>query len=248
MISIVIPIYQQAEMTQECLNALYANTDNFELILVDNGSIPPFNATTNSSNVFCIRNETNLGFPVAVNQGINAAKGDVIVLLNNDCVCAQGWSERLLAHLDSYSIVGPCTNFSAGLQRVTIPVYQDEQEFNIQAEKWAVAHKGESVEVNWIIGFCMAFRKSLWEEIGPFDQSLWPCSGEEIIFCMEARKRGLKVGICRDTYLHHHGSCTFGDLEKSGQLVYMDICNRNDKHIAELYGKDWNHQSVERSE
>jgi GT2 family glycosyltransferase len=253
MISIIIPCMDQHSMTADCLDAIRVNTQDYEIILVDNGSTPPFASGVEYAvgyagpKVSIIRNETNLGFPVAVNQGIKAAKGDVIILLNNDVICVRGWAERLLAHLDSYSIVGPLTNYAAGLQRVTIPVYQDEKELNIQAGKWAEDHNGESQEVNWIIGFCMAFKKSLWEEIGPFDESLWPCSGEEIIFCLEARKRGYKVGICKDIYIHHFGGQTFAAMQDAKQLNYMDTCYRNDRHIVALHGEGCLNQLIERS-
>lgn len=245
MISIVIPVFNQRDITQNCIDALHSCTDDYEMVIIDNGSTPPLSLLDLPGRlVSIIRNETNLGFPIAVNQGIKAAKGDVIVLLNNDVICTQGWQERLLAYLDSYSIVGPVTNFAAGMQAVTIPVYQDEQELNIQAAKWTEAHKGESQEVNWVIGFCMAFKKSLWAEIGPFDESLWPCSGEELSFCLEARKRGHKVGIAKDVYIHHAGSQTFNDLVNAGQVNYDQICKRNERHVAEKYGEFWDRQEI----
>ena len=247
MISIVVPVYNNLSMTADCLKAIRANTKDYEIIVVDNGSDPefPWGSTDDPA---IIRNETNLGFPVAVNQGIKAAKGDVIVLLNNDVICAQGWSERLLAHLDSYSIVGPCTNYCAGMQQVTIPVYQDEQEFNVQAEKWAETHKGKSAEVNWVIGFCMAFKKSLFDEIGPFDESIWPCSGEEVDFCMKAKATGKKIGIARDVYVHHEGSQTFRAMEKAGLVDYQESCNKNDRHLEKKWGKGVFVQSIEKPE
>lgn len=241
MISIIVPVFNQHSMTHDCLAAVHANTNDFELVIVDNGSDPEFIPKGPAT---VIRNVKNEGFPRAVNQGIRAAKGEVIVLLNNDVVCVQGWAQRLLAHLDSYSIVGPVSNYCAGLQQVTIPVYQDERELNLQANKWAEDHKGESKEVNWIIGFCMAFKKSLWEELGPFDESLWPCSGEELDFCLRAREAGHKVGITKDVYVHHEGSQTFRAMEKAGQVNYQEICNRNEANVRERHGKFWGRQAI----
>lgn len=246
MISIVIPVFNQHEATKACLQSIIANTEDCQIVLVDNGSKPAAIFPEHfqlGSNVY-IRNEENKGFPVAINQGLAAATGDTVILLNDDCIVTQGWAKRLLAHLDSYSIVGPVTNYCAGLQQVSIPVYQDEQELNIQAEKWAVTHTGESQEVNWIIGFCMAFKKSLWEELGPFDESLWPCSGEELDFCLNARKTGYKVGIAKDVYVHHEGSQTFKDLVNAKQINYKEICDRNDAHIRDKHGESWDQQKV----
>lgn len=243
MISIIIPIYQQSEMTDACLDAIAnAGGQDYELILVDNGSIPPYQADHINSTL--IRNEINLGFPVAVNQGIKAAKGDIIVLLNNDVIVTENWFERLEWHLLKYDIVGPMTNYASGMQAVTIPVYHDEKELNQRAIEFQVANAFQAQEVNWVIGFCMAFKKSLYDELGEFDESLWPCSGEEIDFCLSARKAGHKVGIAKDVYVHHFGSQTFNELEKAGQLKYDEICTRNDKHITERHGEFWGNQKI----
>ena len=249
MISIVIPVYNNLEITKACERSIYANTleDSYEVIVIDNGSNPPF-ANPLWKNFCYIRNEENLGFPKAINQGIRLSSGDTIIILNNDCIVTPGSLRRLEAWLDNYSIIGPLTNYSAGLQQVLIPIYNDENELNIQSDKWHNLHTGESKEVNWIIGFCMAFKKSLWDKIGPFDESLWPCSGEEIIFCLRARELGLKVGISYDTFIHHHGSCTFRDLEKSGKVNYEELCIRNDKHILSMFDIELiKNQLVERS-
>ncbi len=247
MLSIIIPIFNQHDMSAECINTIREHTQDFELVIIDNGSVPAFKPPfTGFSETTLIRNEKNKGFPVAVNQGIRAAKGDKIIILNNDVFVTQGWAEKLTAALDEFSIVGPVSNYCAGMQQVQIGTYENLDELNKEAEEWAGEYEGVAEEVNWIIGFCMAFKKSLYDEIGPFDESLWPCSGEEIDFCLRARAAGHKIGIVYDVYVHHEGSQTFNDMEKAGQLDYMEIINRNDKHLIEKWGPDFfKQQSVE---
>lgn len=248
MFSIIVPAYNQQEMTHECLTAVLENTKDCEIILVDNGSTPPYqlkrNYTVNGLTI--IRNEANKGFPAAVNQGIREAKGDIIILLNNDVIVTPGWAARLSQHLDEYSIVGPVTNYCAGMQKITIPLYANIDELNKESAYLSQETEGKAEEVNFVIGFCMAFKKSLFDEIGEFDESLWPCSGEEIDFCLRARKGGHKVGIAHDVYVHHEGSKTFGDMEKAGQVNYAELCKRNDAHLAKKWGGDvWKQQSID---
>jgi GT2 family glycosyltransferase len=248
MISIVIPIYNKHEMSTECINTIRECTQgDYELIIIDNGSEPPFKPPfTGHNETTLIRNLSNLGFPVAVNQGIRAAAGDVIVLLNNDVFVTPGWLDKLTSWLDEFSIVAPVTNYCAGLQRVTIGSYENLNELNEEAGAWAEGNDGYAEEVNFVIGFCMAFKKSLIDEIGYFDESLWPCSGEEIDFCLRAREAGHKIGIAVDVYVHHEGSQTFNEMQKAGQLDYMAICVRNDKHLAKRWGADfWERQAIE---
>lgn len=241
MISIIIPAYNQHELTEQCLDAVCAHTADFELILVDNGSAPRFSDTGADTT---IRNEANLGFPVAVNQGIAAARGEIIILLNNDVIVTPDWSKHLITALEQYDIVAPMTNYCAGLQRTTLPVYTSADELACVAMDHTQKHHGETQEVNWIIGFCMAFRRSLYAGIGPFDESLWPCSGEEIDFCLRARAAGNKVGIVRDVYVHHFGSQTFRDMQTAGQINYNQIVDRNNNYLAEKWGESWVRQSI----
>lgn len=246
MLSIIIPVFNQHEMTGDCILALRETTGDYEIILVDNGSNPPFKLPyTGFAETTLIRNEENQGFPAAVNQGIQAAKGDVIVLLNNDVILTPGWVDRLLADLDTFSIVGPVTNYCAGKQRVTVGTYENRDELAKAAEAWAESEGDQVEEVRWVIGFCMAFPKTLVDQIGPFDESLWPCCGEEIDFCLRARAAGHRIGIVRGCYVHHEGSVTFRAIE--AEHPYQDIIVRNEKHLEAKWGKEWHRQALDAS-
>jgi len=246
MLSIVIPVFNQESMTIECITAIRETTQDCEIIIIDNGSDPAFKAPfTGFIECRVIRNEENKGFPVAINQGIREAKGDIIILLNNDVVVTPGWADKLTAALNDFSIVGPATNYCAGLQKQQIASYQSKEALNQAAAEWAEDCGDEIQEVNFVIGFCMAFRKPLFDEIGPFDESLWPCSGEEIDFCLRARAAGHMIGIVTGCYVHHEGSATFNDMEKAGTVKYDEICKRNDAHLAERWGADfWDKQEI----
>jgi GT2 family glycosyltransferase len=267
MISVIVPVFNEYDMTLDCIEAIRENTQDCEIIIIDNGSDPAFKAPfTGFIDISVIRNEKNEGFPVAVNQGIRAAKGDIVILLNNDVTVTPGWAERLIKPLsrpviettqpgDEYvsyeydgdapfSIVGPIANYSAGMQRVEVEDYGNKDELCEASKNWAEEHDGEIQEVNYVIGFCMAFRKTLFDELGEFDESLWPCSGEEIDFCFRARQKGHKVGIVVDCYVHHEGSKTFKGMHDAGTVDYVDICKRNDAHLAEKWGDYWNNQAV----
>ena len=127
MVSIVIPVFNEIEMTVDCFAAIRANTEDFEVVFVDNGSVPRLAwSDIPDSRVSFIRNEENLGFPTAVNQGIKAATGDTIVILNNDVIVTPGWMETLQGRLsDGLAMVGPVTNQISGPQQVLIDSYDD---------------------------------------------------------------------------------------------------------------------------
>lgn len=270
LISIIVPVWNQHKMTEECLDAIVRCTrSEYELIVVDNGSSPPIKllgkhwleATSfgdlhktyvgkqNARPAKVIRNEENLGFPAAVNQGVLASAGEVVALLNNDVIVTPGWDKAIVGHLDKYSIVGPTTNFSSGLQRIGIPVYSTAEEMEKNAGEWTSRRAGKAQEVKWVIGFLFAFRRSLYEEIGKFDESLWPNSGEEIDFCYRARKAGHRVGIAHDVYVHHHGSVTFEAMEREGIINYEEVIKASNNLLKEKYGdKAWKQEISETKE
>ena len=239
--SIIIPAYDNHEMTADCLESVAECTiGGYEVILVDNGSNPRYQQN-GDVRLKVIRNGSNFGFPVAINQGIEEANGEIIILLNNDCIVTPGWNVNMDRIID-YDILGPATNYCAGIQQQTINMYNNKEELYSRAiEHHECAKSLPVLDVNWIIGFCMMFRKSLWEELGPFDESLWPCSGEELDFCLRAKSAGYRIGVVQDTYIHHYGSQTF---RKMG-VDYNDICIRNETHVAKKWGSDfWNNQLV----
>ncbi len=226
MMDIIILAHDQHEMTADCLEAVRQNTmAPHRIVLVDNGSVPPYEGAT-------IRNERNLGYPVAVNAAIRQTTGDVICLLNNDVYVTPGWDRRLLEGLEQFDIVGPMTSYAAGVQLTTVGHYENLDGLNARALEYAEENRGRTKEVNWVTGFCFMFKRSLWNEIGEFDESMWPCNGEEIDFCMRARKAGKRIGIIQDVYVHHDGSKTFTSMN----LEYDAIVERNDKYLASKWG------------
>lgn len=239
-LSIIIPVCNEHEWTRECVLAIERHTPHCEIVLVDNGSSPPAADVIPAITGRHLRNEVNLGFPVAVNQGVRAALGDVICLLNNDCIVTPGWSERLMQLLDEFAIVGPMTSFAAGVQLTGAPVYYDTEDLDRVAAEWMKGRAGRKLCVNWITGFCFMFRRGLYDELGKFDESIWPCSGEEIDFCLRARAAGHRVGIAQDVYVHHEGSQTFRSQINE---EYKAIIERNNKHLAERWQMDiWQNQ------
>lgn len=247
MLSICIPCYNKHELTLDCITAIREHTQDCEIIIVDNGSTPPIQQPyTGFIETTVIRNEENLGFPKAINQGIKAAKGDVIVLLNNDVFVTPGCLNRMANYLSMYNIdiIGPCTNFCAGIQNVQLPCYDNINQLNTEAGYFYEENRETFTNVNWVIGFCMMFKKTLYDELGEFDESLWPCSGEEIDFCFRAKEKGYYIAIANDTYVHHEGSQTFKEMGYVGKK-YDELCVRNDAHLAKKWGVDfWKNQVV----
>jgi glycosyltransferase involved in cell wall biosynthesis/2-polyprenyl-3-methyl-5-hydroxy-6-metoxy-1,4-benzoquinol methylase len=100
--SIVILTHNQWAYTARCLESVRFFTDEpYELIVVDNGSTDGTpDRLGEMSDVQLIANAENCGFPAGVNQGIAAANGRQVLLLNNDVVVTTGWLRRMLEAMD----------------------------------------------------------------------------------------------------------------------------------------------------
>ncbi len=106
LVSIVIPIYGQKAMTEDCLRSLFATEAGcpFEVILVDNGSDGETAAMLDSwaarrPEIKLVRNWENLNFALGCNLGFAASRAATIVFLNNDTLVTPDWLRPLAAAL-----------------------------------------------------------------------------------------------------------------------------------------------------
>lgn len=96
--SIIIPCFNELAFTRPCLAALYRYTrPPWELVVIDNGSRDGTSVylagvqDVSAVPTTIISNPENRGFAAACNQGLTAARGKYLVLLNNDAVVTDGW-------------------------------------------------------------------------------------------------------------------------------------------------------------
>lgn len=103
-VSVVVPVYNNAEHLQTCLAALERQTyrsDRYEVIVVDNGSDPSCNiaAIAATFNHVVITEELTSGSYIARNKGIAIATGEIIAFTDSDCIPTPTWLEKGVNHL-----------------------------------------------------------------------------------------------------------------------------------------------------
>jgi glycosyltransferase involved in cell wall biosynthesis len=101
--SITVPCRNQLSFTQQCLAALKDHTrPAWELIVIDNGSndgTAGYLAGVRDMAAMpgtVVTNTRNVGFPAAINQGLRLARGEYLVLMNNDVVVTDAWLDQLI--------------------------------------------------------------------------------------------------------------------------------------------------------
>lgn len=228
MISIIIPVKDNFELTQVCLDSIMKYTTvEHELIIIDDGSFEKAeNVLTHPAiikeNVIFIRNEKSVGWCKAINQGIFVSRGEYLVFSNNDTVVTPRWDERMLARFKSdpeLGVLAPTSNKVDGMQ-------------SIDHNNGCLYHTVDSV----IFFFVMISRACL-DKVGGLDESFGLGGQDDADFCIRARKEGFKVGISRDVFIYHYGSATFrkefnNDIEKSKEFAKSRMNILTKKHGA----------------
>ena len=232
LVSIIVLTFNQLEQTQLCLKSIERYTPQpYELILVNNGSTDGTldylrKYADDHGNVCIIANKENLGFAAGNNQGLGLANGNYLLLLNNDTVVTEGWLGRMLSVFERYlevGIVGPVSNYVSGPQQVKGASYQNLEKMHHFAKQWSVEHKGQTIEFQRVVGFCLLAKREVIDRIGGLDERFGSGNFEDDDFCLRAAAAGYKARIALDAFIHHTGSQTF----KGAGINYQQILERN---------------------
>jgi GT2 family glycosyltransferase/cytochrome c-type biogenesis protein CcmH/NrfG len=232
--SIVILTFNQIEYTRKCVASIRKHTpEPHEIIFVDNGSTDGTGAwlkrlVAANRNYRLVENGANLGFAAGNNCGISKARGDFVLLLNNDTVVTAGWLRRLIeaAQQDErIGLVGPRSNNVPGPQRVESIDYNPETLEGLEifscrmAERW----RGRSMSFWRVVGFCMLIKRKVIERIGGLDPLFAVGNFEDDDYCLRAHLSGFGALIAEDCFVHHFGAQTF----KGNGLDHAATMERN---------------------
>ncbi|GBF33467.1 glycosyl transferase family 2 [Desulfocucumis palustris] len=213
--SIIILTYNELYYTRKCIESIRIYTGvPYELVLVDNGSgdgTAEFLSSLQGAKV--ILNSSNLGFAAGCNQGLAAAAGENILLLNNDTVVTPNWLGNMLGCLDSRNdigLVGPCSNYVGSGNQVEVSygsireMIEFARRFNLpDPSKWR-QHSSY-----WLSGFCLLGKKWLFDLVGPFDQRFKTGSWEDVDYSVRVTAAGYKLFVAGDVFIHHYGNRSF---------------------------------------
>ncbi len=238
--SIIIPTYNGLELLSNCVKSIreHTHTDTpYEIIVVDNGSNDGTKEYCRRERLILISLPENRGFPIACNKGLAVAAGEQLLLLNNDCRVAPHWLSQLLTALHSgeeIGAVGPVTNYASGEQQIEacLSGYDEWLDF---ACTFNATDVSKWIEVKRLIGFCLLFKRSLYERIGPLDETFSPGHYEDDDYCYRAVREGFRLLICKDTFIYHEGSASFRETEPQEWELLIE---NNRKRFMDKWGVD----------
>lgn len=210
---IVIPVWNQLELTKKCVDSIVKNTADidYRIIIIDNASdsqTVSYLASLDSAlggNALVIRNNNNLGFVKAANQGIRLSEAEYVCVLNNDVITTDGWLSEMIAVAESspgIGLVNPSSNTMGQKPGKDISLEDYALSLKKTPQPWE--------EIGSAIGFCMLIKRSVIEKVGVFDEIYGIGNFEDTDYSRRAVKSGfLCVRACR-SYVYHVEGRSFG--------------------------------------
>lgn len=218
MISIIIPTCKKENLIP-CLESIFKYTDmsDKECIVVANGYDGDINEIKGCN---VISYPERIGYTKAVNRGIQAAISEYIVLLNDDTIL-------LPQEIDTW------------ITMLTEPFKNEKVGITGPLKSWC-----PHAERNFLVFFCVAMRKKLFDELSLLDSPTFsPGGGEDTDFCIKAENADYELMQVPNNYLeqdkhfmvgnfpiYHAGERTVSELPN-----WKEIFDRNSKILAERY-------------
>jgi GT2 family glycosyltransferase len=253
-ISVVIPTWNNADLTVKCLRALRDHTRaDLHIAWIDNGSSQAQHDQVQAEiagfdHAFEYHPEP-LGFARAVNRGLPHLRGDYCVILNNDVEVKPGWDTELRAAVDDRpGIAGPICVNSLGWQDsrdhdwLNIPegLEGDDAIAAWLHENWAgtfinLADRKDVTGFRTMLAFfCVLMPMPVLGAIGDLDENFGWGYFEDDDFCIRARRLGYTISLCPGATVAHVVSQTLRFLDddhKERQLV-------NFRYLRKKHGDD----------
>lgn len=248
LVSVIIPTSDHIEMLRRCLDSIFKRTtySNFEVLLIENNSVEPETfayyeevSTAHPNRVRVVTWEGGFNFSKLVNFGVREARGDYLLLLNNDTeVITPEWMDRL---------VGICAREDVGAAGALL-WYPDDtiQHAGIVVTNKDAGHFMQDMprsnnygyfnlancqrDLSAVTGACLMTTREAFEAVGGFEESL-EVAFNDVDFCLKLREKGLLVVYTPEVELYHYESVSRGADIGEEKLL------RNHRERAYLYSR-----------
>jgi GT2 family glycosyltransferase/glycosyltransferase involved in cell wall biosynthesis len=244
-VSIVIATHNNVHLTRLCLDSIARHTSwpNYEVIVVDNGSSDGTveflrAAAARDPRLRVLANPRNEGYARANNQGIAAAAGAYVILLNNDTLVTRGWMHALVGYLERHpdvGMVGPATNLAGNEAKIDVD-YRTLEEMEAFAADYTRRHADEVRELPMLGFFCVAIPRRVLDAVGPLDERFGLGMFEDDDLSLRVRRAGYRL-VCTDgAFVHHFHSATMRQLREE---EYLRLFEANRAKFEAKWGITW---------
>jgi GT2 family glycosyltransferase len=236
-ISVIVPTFNRGASLERLLTSLGSVelTDSIraEVIVVDNGStdnteqILLREKTRQSRFDFRTTKEETKGKSSALNQGISLARGEILIVVDDDVVVHPRW---MTAHWECYRV----SEFAAVQGRV-LPGVDPQgrpadpnrlREYNIPI----IDYGDKMREIPGLTGSNISFKRAVFEKVGGFDTRLGPGAAgfsEDTEYSIRIRQAGFKIGYTPDAVVYHELSPARYGREYNRKVEYRKGLSRS---------------------
>ena len=243
MTSIIILTNNHLELTRKCIRSIRKHTpEPHEIILVDGGSTDGTQKwlqaqVAENKNWRLIASREKSGSARARNQGILAARGEHILLLEHNTIVGPGWLDGMLSCLNTApaaGVIGPMSNKGSGLQQAVDGAYQTENYLDKYASRFREKNRHRRIRCQTLAGFCMLFSRNLVNQISLFDEDFGLGQFEED-FCLRAALEDYHNYIAGDVFIHYSGEPPArGDRNDINQKWTLSLATPEGRKLAVL--------------
>ena len=222
--------WNRKELLRACLRSLDGQSEvESEVIVVDNGSADGSAEMAEAEfGARVIRNRENRGFCAANNQGIAAAQGEFVALLNNDAEASGGWLAALHRACSGAPDIGMAASKvlewedPSRIDKAGHLIFPDGQNRGRGTGERDHGQYDREEEVLWPDGCAAMYRKAMLDEIGGFDEDFF-AYGDDAELGLRARIAGWRCIYTPRAVVRHHRGSTLG----KGSTRRLELIERN---------------------
>lgn len=199
-VSVIVPVYNQPEYLAKCLDALSKQSipqDQFEVIVIDNGSKNPPKEIVSQYDFAKFGEESRPGSFAARNRAIEMSRGSVLAFTDADCLPYTTWLEAAIKALEGEDPI----DIVAG--RIDLVALDPTRPTSTELFDIAIRMDQQKrvKESNGVVTANLITRRELFDHVGPFDDSLM--SGADAVWSARAAESGYIVRYVDDAIVIH---------------------------------------------
>jgi GT2 family glycosyltransferase len=249
-VTVIIPVHGRSALTRNCLDTLLAQEapPGTRILVVDDASPDDTQQVLASygRRIEVLHQPVNVGFGAACNRGVEAARTELVVLLNNDTTPHPGWLTALLRCAEDFpaaaAVGARLLHLDGTVQHAGVVIGRDRLPHHVYA-----GFPGDHPAVlrcrpfQVVTAACVLLRRSIFRAVGGFDLR-YRNGHEDVDLCLRLGAAGHPVRYCADAVLTHLESVSRGrtgpDQVANGRLWCDTWQDRVEPDDLELYASD----------
>ena len=236
LVSIIIPNKDHVDDLSRCVESIInlSTYDNYEIVIVENNSETAeirtyYEEISRHPRVQVVEYKGDFNYSKINNFGVQYAKGEYLLLLNNDTeVITPDWMEELLMYAmrKDVGVVGAKLYYPdktiqhAGIV-IGLGAHRTAGHTHYRIPEANVGYMGRlcyAQDVTAVTGACMMVSKALYEELGGLDES-FTVALNDVDFCLRVREKGLLNIFTPFAELYHYESKSRGSDKKDDRAL-----------------------------